>query len=147
MRNLQSVQTRRLIFHFQFHFKNQFLRRYKQFWTTKCLDKCQDAFVCVYEQNYALVIVTQPETRNLPSINTGRLSFYLSFIFTKPFLSGSKQFWKSNCLDKYQGAFVCVYDQNYALVILIQPKKVGMSNMFRQEELAFIYHSILQNHF
>ena len=45
------------------------------------------------------------------------------------------------------GAFVCVYDQNYALVIVIQPKKLGMINVVRQEDLAFIYHSILQNRF
>ena len=42
---------------------------------------------------------------------------------------------------------MCVYDQNYALVIVIQPKKVGIRNLFRQEDLAFIYHSILQNYF
>ena len=42
---------------------------------------------------------------------------------------------------------MCVYDQNYALVIVIQPKKVGMVSLFRQEDLAFIHHSILQNCF
>ena len=80
-------------------------------------------------------------------LQTGILSFHLSLNFTEPFLTRSEQFWKTNCLDKYQGAFVCVYDQDYALVIVIQPKKVGMSNLFRRENLAFVYHSILQNHF
>ena len=40
-----------------------------------------------------------------------------------------------------------MYDQKCALVIVTQPKKVGMSNLFRQEDLAFIYHSILQKYF
>ena len=42
---------------------------------------------------------------------------------------------------------MCVYDQNYTLVIVIQPKKVRIINLFRQEDFDFIYHSILQNRF
>ena len=43
--------------------------------------------------------------------------------FTKPLLSGPKQFWITNCLDECLGDFVCVYDHNYTLLITIQPNE------------------------
>ena len=132
MRNVKSDSTGRLSFNFSFNSAKPFLSRYKQFWGTKFLDKCQGAFVCEYDQNYTTVIVIQPKNRNMKSDSTGRISFYFSFKFTKPFLSGSKQFWRTKILDKSQGVFVCVYDQNCALVIVTQQKKRGTSNLIRQ---------------
>ena len=63
-----------------------------------------------------------------------------SFNFTKPVLSGYKKFLITKSLNKFQGAFVCVCDQNYPLVIITQPKKNGTCNPFRQEESVFISH-------
>ena len=67
---------------------------------------------------------------NVQSVQKGRLSFHFSFNFTKPFLSGSKQFWRTKILDKCQGDFVCLYDQNYALVIVTQPKILNNNGTF-----------------
>ena len=41
----------------------------------------------------------------------------------KSFLSGSKQFLITKHLDKFWGAFVCVYDQNNDTIKVIQQKK------------------------
>ena len=49
--------------------------------------------------------------------------FHFSFNFTKPFLSGSKYIWRTNCLDKCSGTFVSVYNQYYALVVVINQNK------------------------
>ena len=42
---------------------------------------------------------------------------------------------------------VCVNDQNYALMIVTEPIKIGISNPFRQEDFFYIYNLTLQNHF
>ena len=54
----------------------------------------------MYDQNYALVIATQPKKWNLKYVYTGRLSFNFSFTFTKQFWSGSKHFMITKCVDK-----------------------------------------------
>ena len=138
----------------------------EQFWITIILDKYQGAFVCVYDQNYALAIITQlkkeecailsaretqcqSKQKNMKAqyVQTGTLRFHLSFHFTKPLLSGPKYFWTNNCLDKCSGTFLCVYNKHYALVLVTQPNQNVMCNPLRQEYLVFIYCSILQNHF
>ena len=106
-----------------------FLSGSEQFWRTKSFDECQGAFVCVYNQNNTIVILTQPKKRNVQSVYTGRLSFHLSFNFTKPFLSGSDQFWRTKLLNKCSGTFVCVYDQNYAIVISASTKKRNVQSV------------------
>ena len=50
--------------------------------------------MCVYDQNGALQIVAQQKNMDVKSVSTGNLSFHFLFEFTKPFLSGSKQFWR-----------------------------------------------------
>ena len=50
-------------------------------------------------------------------------SFHFSFSFTKIFLYGYSQFWKNLFLDKYKGYFVCMYDAQYALVIVTEPNR------------------------
>ena len=110
MRNVQSVQTGRLSFHLSFNFTTPYLSQSKQFWTTNISGLCYGDFVCVYDQYYALGIVAQQKGTNVKSFQTGRLSFHLLFNFTKPLLSGPKQFWITNWLDECLGDFVCVYD-------------------------------------
>ena len=83
-------------------------------------------FVCVYDQNYAIVIVTQQ--KNCQYNWPGKYSVNFSFKYTKLFWSETKQFWRTKILDKCSGAFVFVYDQNYALVIVTQPKKTGLQS-------------------
>ena len=73
---------------------------YKQFWGTQILDKCQGAFVCEYDQNYEIKIVTQQKNRILQSVSLERLFVHFTFKYTKPFLSESKQFWRNTFLDK-----------------------------------------------
>ena len=85
--------------------------------------------MCVYDQNYTLVIVTRPKQRNVLSVSTGRLSFHISFNYAKSFLSGYMQFWRINFLDMFLGAFVCVCDQNYALLIVTQPKESNVESV------------------
>ena len=59
--NVQSVLTRKISVHFYFKFTKLFLFGCKKFWITTLLDKCYGAFVFVYDQNYAVVIVNQPK--------------------------------------------------------------------------------------
>ena len=102
----------------------------KQFCIIKLLDKYQGPCVFVYDQNYALAIVTHPKKENSRSVLPGRLCVHILFKGTQQFLSVFKQFQRTNFLDKCQGAFVCVYDQNYSLVIVIQPIKAGLGTRF-----------------
>ena len=101
---------------------------------------CMNKNICSFNSNRA------KNKRNVQYIQIGRLSFHLSFNITQQLLSKSEKVLITKRLDKCWGAFVCVYDQNYALVILTQPK-TKMCKIFRLEESVLIYHTTLQNHF
>ena len=47
----------------------------------------------------------------------------------------------------YIGCFVCVYDKNYALVIVTQQRTRGIYNQIWQDKLVLISHSNKQKHF
>ena len=93
MINWQSVLPRRLCVHFKFKYTKPILTVSMQFQITIFLDTCYGACVCVYDHNYALVIVTKPKKRNWQSISPGKLSIHISFKYTEPFLFWSKLFW------------------------------------------------------
>ena len=92
--NLQSVSPGRLNVHFSFKNTKPFLSWSKQFCRTKIVDKCKRAFVFVYNQSYALVIVTQQKEWNWQNILPGILSVHLLFKYTKPFFKGHSNFIK-----------------------------------------------------
>ena len=56
--------------------------------------------MCVHEQNYTLVIVTQQKNSNVKSIQIGRPSFNLSLKMTQQPLSDFDQVWITKRLDK-----------------------------------------------
>ena len=56
--------------------------------------------VCVYDQNFAIVIEIQRKKRNVQSDSTVRRSFNSSFNYTEPFLFGSEHSWRTISLDK-----------------------------------------------
>ena len=78
--------------------------------------------MCVYDQNYTLVIVTEPKKKNSQSIWPERITVNLSFKYTKPFLPGSKQCWRTN-FKICARVLLCVYDQNYNIVIIVTQQK------------------------
>ena len=138
-RNWLYVQTRRLIFNLPFKYTKPFLYGSKKFWRTKFVDKYQGAFVCVYDQNYAIVLVTQQKNRTWQYIYAKILSVHLSFKYAKPFMSGYKQFWRAKLSDKCYGAFVCAYDQNYTFPIVTQPKRYeSVISLDRKTQFPFI---------
>ena len=80
--------------------------------------------MCVFMTKISFLLQhSNQKNSNVQYVQTGTLSFHFSFNFTKPFLSGSKYIWRTNCLDKCSGTFEYVYDQHYALAIVTQPKK------------------------
>ena len=64
----------------------------------------------------------------------------------KTILSVSIQFWGVKLLVKCWGALVCIFDHNYALVLVSQHNIIGMCNPFRHEDSVLISHSNSQNH-
>ena len=61
------------VFLYQSNIKNHFSLKLSSFGELQVLDRCWGAFVCVYDQNYALVIVTQPKKEEFP-IQLARIS-------------------------------------------------------------------------
>ena len=98
--------------------------------------------------NTALVIATQQKKEEFP-IQLAKIS-QCSFLIQiyKTLFSETKQIWRTTFLDtlgKCQGA-LCVYDQNYALVIVTQQNR-GISNPIGQDTSGFISNSNIQKHF
>ena len=56
--------------------------------------------MCVHDERYAIILVTQQKKRNMQPVYARRLRFHFTFNFTKPFVSGSKKFWTTNIKDK-----------------------------------------------
>ena len=50
-------------------------------------------------------------------------------------------------LTQVLGCFVCVYDKNYAIVIVTQQKKRVISNPIGQDKSVLIFHSNIQKYF
>ena len=69
-----------------------------QFWRTKFYISARVLCVCVYDQNYALVIVTQPKREEFTN-TFARISQceYLIQIY-KTIVSETKQFWRTEIL-------------------------------------------------
>ena len=65
--------------------------------------------MCVYDQNYAIVIVTQQKEEECAIRLDRKTQFFISHsTLQNHFLSGSKQFWRTKILYECYGAFVCV---------------------------------------
>ena len=81
----------------------------------------------MYDKKYVLVIVPQPKKEEFPNklARINQCSFLIQIY--KPFLSETKQFWITKILHNCESA-LCVYDQNYALVIVTQSKRGEFPN-------------------
>ena len=52
------------VFHFSFNFTKPFLSGSMYIWRNNCLHKCSGTFVYVYDQHYAIVLVTQTKKKD-----------------------------------------------------------------------------------
>ena len=53
------------VFHFSFNFTKPFLSGSKYIWSNICLDKCSGTLLYVYDQHYAILVVTQQKKRTV----------------------------------------------------------------------------------
>ena len=145
---MQTVQTGRLMFTFlSFNFTQSFFYGSEQIWRTKVLQKCQGAFVCVYDQNPTIVIVTQPKRQKyLIHLDRKTNISFLIQVF-RPFFSVLKQIRITKVLDKCQDNFICVYDRNHSIVIKNETKKRNVQSIQTGKLSSNFSHSTLQNHF
>ena len=94
--------------------------------------------MCVYDQNYSLVILTQPKMKMCKMFRLEESVLISHSTLQNHFCLGLSSFQEINFYIN-TGVLLCVYDQNYPLVIVTQPKKdEGEISLYRRAEFSFI---------